>query len=146
VNATTGPGRGAGLQGTTAGALWGSEYQLNDGLALDLPELAALDDDDGAGLGDGGHRCFGLDTRDGEAEAEAEAERLVPLEVARAEAPKERADGGGLFARCEAHLQGVAGGMGPVDLGGAVLDILNRARDDVELQTRLFELLGERVS
>eukprot|EP00952_Eustigmatos_sp_NYUAD-ZCMA_P003444 15046-Eustigmatos_ZCMA.PRE.1 len=34
--------------------------------------------------------------------------------------------------------------MGMADLGNAVVNILNKAKDEVELQTGLFELLGEK--
>jgi hypothetical protein len=47
------------------------------------------------------------------------------------------------LTRCDTHAA-ITGsvGLGPVDVAKNILDILNRASDDVEVQTRLFDLLG----
>ncbi len=119
------------------GEMWGSSVRFQEGWA-NAPELRELDEEHEAKRR--GHACFGTDERDdevvlgrsnGAAPASSTTTRL------------ERADGPALLARLEMHVAVTGGvGLGAVDLGKSVLDILSRSAGEVELQTRLFDLLG----
>ena len=118
-----------------SGEIWGSSVRFQEGFA-NVPELRDVEEEENEKEERGGHACYGMDERDDALPSSSSSSSSF---LAR----PERIDGLALLVRCEMHVAVTGGGgLGPVDLGKGVLDILGRSTDEVELQTRLFDLLG----
>ncbi|KAM3573234.1 hypothetical protein VYU27_004769 [Nannochloropsis oceanica] len=106
------------------GEIWGSSVRFQEGFA-NIPELRKV-----------------MEEEEDEEERREQACYALPSFSFKSDR-SERIDGPALLARCELHVAIVGGvGLGPLDLGKGILEILERSTDEVELQTRLFDLLG----
>lgn len=130
----------AGPNGGSDGARgeWGGHLKLRH--TLD-PEILSLDDLDDSSdeEGEDGVCDPRLDMRDDHIDSR-------PLPPPPTSAPATPPNGWGLLLKCEMHVAVGGSLLPPATLGTSILDVLRRySRHDVELQTRLFELLGEQV-
>lgn len=130
----------AGPNGGSDGARgeWGGHLKLRH--TLD-PDILSLDDLDYSSdeEGEDGVCDPRLDMRDDQIDSR-------PLPPPPTSAPATPPNGWGLLLKCEMHVAVGGSLLPPATLGTSILDVLRRySRHDVELQTRLFELLGEQV-
>lgn len=135
------PGRSAGGGGRAEEKVeWGHDLQYRDAVdpsVLSLEGLGESDEEEEEEEDDAEVCAAGLDMRD---------DVELPLPPPPTSAPATRANGLGLMLKCEQHVAAGGSVLPPASLGASIVDVLRRnTRNDVELQTRLFELLGERV-
>ena len=132
--------RGASSSSSSLSEPWGYNLPFNNGLA-NVPELEFSDKEDAdEGEAHADHPCYGMDHLDDE---------IIPswptptMDSGVAARGIDIVDGANLLMRCENHIAtGGSVGFAPNDLAKSVLDIVGKTTQEIELQTRLFDLLG----